>query len=401
MRLNRSEPCVSRLPALNLPRILILSAFAGSGHMSAALAVKKSLLERRPDLSIDILDAYTEKSRLLGQLATTGYIQSVKYMPQLYGYLYERKSSGKSMNLMKKTVLRWTAEKIKRRFKNDPPNLLVSTHAFASGVAALLKEDWNIPTVSVVTDFVVHPFWIHENTDLFLVGSEGLSHHLIEKGVNRKRIRVTGIPVDTQFRVHEDKRAAREHLGLSFHIKTILLMGGGAGLGPLPSILRSLRSMSTPTQVLVVAGVNRRLRKKMERLAKRILSKKSRPRHHIQDVRVYGYVENVHEFMSASDLLITKPGGLTTSEALASELPLLIVKPIPGQEVRNARYLVHEKAAVMANHENEVAEIAQALLNDPAQLKALQERSRKLKKPDSSRAAAREILHLLRIRQLF
>lgn len=361
--------------------------------MSAADAVKKALLRENPDLLIDVVDSYTVKSRWLGKLATAGYIQSVKYMPQLYGYLYERKSSGKSMNLMKKTVLKWTADKIRRRFKNPPPDLLISTHAFASGVAALLQESWKIPTVSIVTDFVVHPFWLHAHTDLFLVGSRELENDLIKRGVAPKRIQVTGIPVDAQFQVSQDKREAREKLGLSFHVKTVLLMGGGAGLGPLPAILRSLRKIKTPIQVLVVTGVNRRLCKKMERLGKKMTASKGK--NAIEMVKVYGYVENVHDFMAASDLLITKPGGLTTSEALASELPLLIVRPLPGQEVRNARYLMHEKAAVIVKREKDVGKLAESLLNDQAQLKALQSRSRALKKPDSAHSAARQILRLL------
>jgi len=360
--------------------------------MSAAEAVRKSLLERTPGLSIEIIDTFTVKSRWLGKVATAGYIQSVKYLPQLYRYLYERKSSVKSMNLLNRTALRWTADKVKRRFKDHRPDILIATHAFASGVAALLKEEWKVPTVSIVTDFVVHPFWIHENTDRFLVGSKELQDDLIERGVKRRQIKVTGIPVDSQFRVREDKREARLALGLSLSLKTILLMGGGAGLGPLTPTLRALRKIKTPIQVLVVAGVNKRLRKKIERLAKKILSK---PKQSIQNIKVYGYIENIHELMTASDLLITKPGGLTSSEALASELPLLIVRPLPGQEVRNARYLVREKAAILVKREKDVAKMAEALLNDPAQLKALRDRSRKLKKPDSARAAAREILRLL------
>lgn len=374
-----------------MKRILILSAFAGSGHMSAASAIKKGLLERDPHLDIDILDSYTVKNRWLGKLATAGYIQSVKYFPQLYGYLYDRKSSGKSMKLMKKTVLRWTADKVKRRYKAFRPDLIISTHAFSSGVAALLKEEWKIPTVSVITDFVVHPFWLHDHTDLFLVASRELEDELIAKGVRPKQIRVTGIPVHAGFSKIEPKRKARERLILSAQDKTVLLMGGGAGLGPLPSILRSLGTIKIPIQVLVVTGANRRLRKKMERMAKKMMRKKTSIRH----VRVYGYVENIHDFMSAADLLITKPGGLTTSEALASELPLLIVRPLPGQEVRNARYLASEKAAVIAKREKDVGKLAEALLSDPKQLAALAERSRRLKKPDSASAAAREILRVL------
>lgn len=377
------------------PRILFLSAYVGTGHMSAAEAVKKALLELRPQTQALVVDAYTYAGILLAKLASQGYIQLVKFLPFVYSFLYELPRRDSTLTALKSKFTRRVAQSFKKLVEDFKPHALVCTHAFPSGIASILKEEFHVPTISIVTDFTVHPFWIHKNTDLYLVGSNELRSYLIEQGIEPHRIQATGIPVDPGFSVKEEKPVVRKKLGLNPDLTTILVMGGGAGLGPIGSILRSLKKITCPIQVLVITGVNRRLRKKMENYAAKFNKAKGKNQSALRHVQVYGYVDNVYDFMNASDLLISKPGGLTSSEALALELPIAIVRPLPGQEVKNAQYLSREHAAIMVKREKDIAKTVDLLLKNPDELHALQGRARQLRKPKAAYEAARAILDLL------
>ncbi len=376
-------------------RVLFLSANAGTGHTSAAEAVRKALLLIDSSTTTKIVDSYSQANAFLGRVATQGYIQLVKFLPQIYSFFYELRDRDAAMGLFKSKLTQITARNFRKLMKEFRPDLVVCTHAFPSGIASILKEEFHIRLVCVITDFTVHPFWIHQNADLYLVGDEELADVLRSKKIDPKRIKVTGIPVDPEFSIKEEKNTVRERLGLLPDLETILVMGGGAGLGPIGWILRSLRKVGHPIQVVVVTGVNRGLRKRMEKVAAKLNGAKHGKKTSIKQVKVYGFVDNVHDLMKASDLLITKPGGLTSSEALAAELPIVIVRPLPGQEIRNAHYLIKEKAAVMAKREKNVARVVDQLFSDPKQLAKLRDRARQLKKPKAASEAAHYIMELL------
>jgi len=349
--------------------------------MSAAGAVKKALEELEPGVVTQVVDSFTKASAFFGKLAVKGYIQLVTLLPQVYNFIYDLHAREESNSQIKSRLTKSAVNKFRELIKKFAPDILVCTHAFPSGIASILKEEFHIPMVSIITDFTVHPFWIHPNTDLYLVGSTQLRSVLEKRGIPGKRIKVTGIPVDPRFCDTLTKEAARERLALKSGIPTLLLMGGGAGLGPIGKILRSLRKLRHPVQVIVVTGVNRGLRKRMEKIAIRVNKGRDRGNVSLKHVRIYGFVHNIHQLMCAADLLITKPGGLTSSEALAAEVPLLIVRPLPGQEIRNAQYLLKENAAVMVKQEKSLPKVVDELLDHPETLASLQKTARDLKKP--------------------
>jgi processive 1,2-diacylglycerol beta-glucosyltransferase len=379
------------------PKILFLSAQVGTGHLAAALAMKQAIGEIEPSAECLIVDVYKYASKFFGKVATRGYLQLIKLIPQIYNLFYELVEQDPAISGLKSRFTEATAKNLKPLVKQFSPDAIVSTHAFPSGIASLLKTTLSIPIVGVITDFTIHPFWIQPNTDLYLVPNDRLAHHLIKYGVLENQIKITGIPVDLRFQKKElDKKHAKEKLGLNPELYTILVMGGGIGLGPIPWILRFLRKVKYPIQVVVITGANKGLKKRMERYALK-LNRQNGKRNSIQSLKVYGYVNNVYDFMQASDLLISKPGGLTVSEALVAELPFVIAGPLPGPEIRNTQYLLKEKAAVIVKKgENGVRQI-DGLLSEPERLEELKEHARRLKKPNAAREAAHAILELVRL----
>lgn len=394
MRSTPSEPFVRPPQKSKEQRILFLSAFVGTGHTSAAEAVKKALQDSNPELHAVIVDSYRYVGTIFRKIASQGYIQLVQYLPQIYSLFYEWHHRDSPNLFMKAKFIQRMAKNLKKLLKDFHPDAIVCTHAFPSGVASILKEEFKIPVINIITDFTVHPFWIHPNTDLYLVGNAELAEILKKNGIPPKRIKVTGIPIDLRFKVKEDKQKIKTKLGLDPHLKTILIMGGGAGIGPMGSILKTLKKLKHSIQVIVATGRNRRLKKKMERSAEALYRPRS-GKTAIKKVQIYGYVDNIHELMSAADLLITKPGGLTSSEALAAELPMVIMRPLPGQEIRNTQYLVKEKTAILAKKKKDLARAVDSLFANPKDMAKLRAHAKALKKPDAAHDAARHILALL------
>jgi processive 1,2-diacylglycerol beta-glucosyltransferase len=374
-------------------RVLFLSASVGTGHLSAAYAIQEALRHSYPEVESDVIDVYRYSTALFGKMATKGYLQLIKVLPHVYHFFYQMKEKDSTISRLKTRFARITAQNLNPLVRNFSPHVFVCTHAFAAGVAALLKQEFGIPIVNVITDYTIHPFWVQPEADLYLVGNIQLLKDLLNFGIQPDQVKITGIPVNPKFCFSEKKREIKTKLGLNPDLKTILVMGGGIGLGPIGWVLRSLRKVNHHVQVIVIAGTNQKLKKRMERYAAKLNSKNGK-RKMIQQVRVYGYTDDVPDLMRASDLLVTKPGGLTLSEALVTELPVLIVAPLPGPEVRNAQYFVKEKAAVLAKRLNQISGHVDSLLSCPQKIATLQEKARALKKPRAALDAAEWIVQV-------
>jgi processive 1,2-diacylglycerol beta-glucosyltransferase len=243
----------------------------------------------------------------------------------------------------------------------------------------------DLPVVGIVTDFVVHPFWIYRNVDAYAVATEEMKSVLLARGVRQERVLVSGIPVDTRFAAPRlDPDALRRALDLPAGRKIVLMMGGGLGIGPLELMMRAVGRVNAPVAGVIIVGRN-------ERLERRVIAAAERTDY---PVRVFGFVDNVYDYMHASDVLLSKPGGLTSSEALTAELPMILVKPLPGQEERNTRYLVSRRAAVRANGEAELTRALTTLLSSPQRERRLRATMRTLRHPGAADAVAERILAL-------
>jgi len=311
----------------------------------------------------------------------------VKMLPQLYKYIYDQAERATKVSAFKTWLHRYTALNLRQYISDLEPDVVVCTHAFPCGVMAEYKREFaDAPAVlGVVTDFVVHPFWIHRNIDAYAVATRAMRQAMIARGVTADRIGVTGIPVDPRFAEGKTREAARRAIGVDPHRTTVLLMGGGLGIGPLEKALRCIEPLDQDLQIVVVVGKNSRLE---QRLGEAAL-------HMTKPVQVAGFVPNVFDYMRAADVLVSKPGGLTSSEALSAELPIVMLRPLPGQEERNARHLQECGVGVRAQTSRDLTGVLGRLLSNPDRLAKMRANARRLARPDSASAVAGLIERLI------
>lgn len=301
----------------------------------------------------------------------------VKTIPQMYRFLYNRAERATEVGPFRAWVHQFTATNLRVLLQDLRPDVVVCTHAFPCGVMAEYKKQFADapPVMGVVTDFVVHAFWIHNNIDAYAVATPEMRATLIARGIPRHRIIVSGIPVRAEFAVAgADRDALRSRLGLPLDRSTVLLMGGGLGIGPLESMMHALDGVDVPLCALAIVGRSARSEQRVLEYAHRV--------HY--PVRVVRFVNNVHEYMHASDVLITKPGGLTSAEALVAQVPMVLFKPLPGQEERNTRYLVQRRAALRAKNPADLTRTVQSLLESAEKQNAMRTAMARLGKPDAA-----------------
>ncbi|HXW50589.1 MAG TPA: glycosyltransferase, partial [Candidatus Acidoferrales bacterium] len=326
--------------------MLFLSACVGEGHTAAAQAVSSALLERLPGARCEVVDSYRYASNVFHRVASNGYIGIVKLLPQLYKFAYDQAERATKISAFKTWLHRYTALNLRNYVSELRPDVVVCTHAFPCGVMAEYKREFeDAPAVvGVVTDFVVHPFWIHRNIDRYSVATAAMRQTLVSRGVTPSKVVVTGIPIDTRFAAQTSKRRARQIVGIPPDTTTLLLMGGGLGIGPLENALVAIDRLTVPVQTVVVVGKNPALERRLRDVARTL-------RHR---VKVVGFISNVYDYMRAADVLVSKPGGLTSSEALVTELPIIMLRPLPGQEERNTRYLEERGVGIRVERSREL-----------------------------------------------
>lgn len=359
-------------------RFLFLSAAVGAGHARAAEALETAFQEAFPTrLKSKIIDSFRYTNPLLSKVVVNTYIEIIKVTPGVYRYLYQRAEEVDNSSEFNKLLNSILATKLKKLIIDFRPDIIICTHAFPCGVMSVLKKKTGLkfPIIAVITDFTVHGFWIHPNVDLYVVAAQELKEYLIHKGIKSENISVTGIPISPKFAEKQDKLAIREILGLRTDLPTFMVMGGGLGFGPVAGIVKELSKIRIPFQAIVVVGKNKTLSKKLEEIAKQV----SFP------LKILGYVNNIHEIMEASDLLITKPGGLTSAEALGKNLPMIIVNPIPGQEEKNSEFLLKNQVALKAKSLEQLKTTLEKLLTEPSILEEMKLNTQRLGKPNSAR----------------
>lgn len=362
----------------------------GTGHSAAAEAILHALREREPGLEAQIVNSFQYASRRVGKIVEDGYLQMLRAFPTLYGLLYESRTRSASISSVRKWINHIFAGTFRNLLERWRPHLIICTHAFPFGVVSAMRDRFKtrIPCLGVVTDFVVHPFWIYDNMDMYAVATADLARQLNAHGIGDAAVRVTGIPIDPRFGRPQERDGLRDRLDVNSGLPVVLVMGGGLGMGPVEKILRALKSIQRPMHMVVLTGKNQRLRARLEEEIARLDALPAR-------VKVFGYIDNVYEYMAAADLLVTKPGGLTSAEALACGLPMLIVRPLPGQEMRNSKYLQTKRVAVRVSNENSLPRIIEGMLDDADALQRMQQVSRCLARPDSAFQTASVALDLL------
>lgn len=344
-------------------KALILSISTGQGHHATGQAIENEFKKRGIDC--ETLDAYEYIEPILSHLVSKGYLLSTAYARRISSKLYDmvvkKNKPLKKYSVPKITNTVW-AKDLKTYIEEYKPDVIICTHVLSAILVNIMRErDWvDAVTVGVVTDFTLHPLWEEARLlDYYVTPTDLLEFQMQKKGLEVGKMLSIGIPINPKFSERIDRLEARSRLGLDLHKHTILLMSGSMGYGKIDESIERLDRLNFDFQVLVVCGNNKRMYKKVKEL-----STKKR-------FDIYGYVNNVDVMMDAADCIITKPGGITTSEAMAKGLPMIMVNPIPGHEMRNAEFMLNNGLALYATKSFPLDEAVFSLFQHPERINLL------------------------------
>ena len=366
-------------------RIVLLYISEISGHHQATLAIENALKRLSPEVEILNLNAFNYTNPFIEKVVNRLYLGVIKRTPGIWDYLYDNPTVIERTQNIKEFIHKYNSPKLKRLFDKFRPDVIVCSQAFPCGMVADFKKTYNcsIPLIGVLTDYAPHSYWIYDTVNYFITPSEEVKERFIQKGVPAEKIIPCGIPIDPKFALKHNKEALALNFGLSLNKPIILVMGGSQGLGPIKKIVSSFKKMRIDSQLAVVTGSNNKLYNKLKN---KIKSNKKK-------IGLYKFIPNIDELMEIATLIITKAGGLTTAEALAKGLPMVIIRPIPGQEEINTTYFLNKGVAVKITEDKLVAQFIQELLSNPQMLKAMHHQAIKMSKPNASLDIAQVILN--------
>lgn len=375
-------------------RVMILSVTAGFGHHATAKAVSDML--RDQGVIVETVDVYAYISKIVKETIDKGYLFTSKHTQELYRLAYllaENRGTGYfSTRLSIINIVNALGASKSARIVNDfAPDVIVCTHVFAAQLVDDLKKRklLSTPTIGIITDYTLHPYWEEvPHIEYIVTASELLNHRASKKGIDTKRILPFGIPIHPKFNHVIHQSEARARLGLEPDRPTILMMGGSMGYSDNRKLIQQLNLCGLPFQLIVVCGNNKKQYADM-------LSMKDRM-NGLCTLHPYGFVHNVEEMMSAADCIITKPGGLTVSEALAKNLPMILVNPIPGHEERNVEFLMNNGMACLVTKTFPVDEAVYHLFKSPNRLRTVRETMSAIAHPDATERLCRFILNGLK-----
>jgi len=381
----------------NKPRVLLLSASSGAGHVRAAQALEKAFAARG-DCVVEHVDVIHHVSKVFQRIYDKTYISMVRRAPELMGVLYDRTDKPWERMRQRLAVDRLNTRPMIKMLKRVQPDLCIATHFLPAEIIAWLRAKKKLQTHNavVVTDYDVHAMWLCRTVDRYYVAIPEAVEYLAGIGVPREILRVTGIPVDPLFANPLDRAAARKRLGLEASAPVILIAAGGYGIGPVEQLVRDLLALEKPWQIVAIAGKSEQVKKKLDAIATGLGTSGAgnlatgSPR-----LVPVGFTKEMDQYMAAADLLVGKAGGLTTSEALARALPMALIEPIPGQEERNADHLLEEGAAIRCNNLPAAAWKIAVLLGDPQRFARMKEAARKLGRPNAAAEIAADALKLV------
>ena len=336
-------------------KAFILYSTGDSGHCMAAISLADTLKRTEPSLEIILINALEFISPTFENIVHSLYIWFIKRSRKIYDRLWGNQIFYKKANPIKKILLAPAYRKFKKCFNEHKPCVVICTQVVPCAVFSAIKKKSKevFKLYAVITDYDIHPFWVMDNVDGYFVATNKMKDKLLDNGVSRDKIIVSGIPIDSKFSA--DTRITQE-LDYNHGIKTprILLMAGSMGVGPLDVIARELDKLEFNFEVQIVCGKNKRLKRKLDRISTNFKHK----------VEIYGFSDDIFALMLLANLLITKPGGLTTSEALALGLPMIIYSSVGGQESRNLEYLQAQGAVFRAKKVNDIPEVVKKFLED-------------------------------------
>lgn len=364
-------------------RILILSVSAGGGHIHASLALKDYILKSKPDSDIEILDTIKYINPLLNKLIIGGYLKTIKITPSIFGKLYKFTEKDEGISSVTNKFNEMMAYKLLPTIKKYKPDIIIGTHPFPTEMVSILKQKnkFDIPLLCILTDYAPHNSWIHPKVDSYIVSNSDMKEEMIARGVSKNSVFDFGIPVSSDFFIQYNKREVLSKIGLSENKKTLLIMGGSLGIGKIARVYSQISKLSIDAQIIVIAGDNKKLYSELTNLKEASKLPTS----------ILGFTNDVNKYMQCSDLLITKPGGLTITEALISHVPLAIFSAIPGQEQKNEEFLLKHNLAVALGDVDNCKTVIEELVASEDKLETMKTNSKNFSKP----SCCKDILKLI------
>lgn len=357
-------------------KVLVLSVPTGQGHHQAAKAICE-YFDEYGSVQCEIIDVFENVNTALSESVEKGYLISTMVTPKVYGKVYgicEKRNDGKYSKLGRiiKSILN---KKLMHFIKDYKPDVIVATHVFAAIALSYLKKKYpfKAKTVAIITDFTIHPFWEDVELDYYITASELLNCQAERKGYELDKVKPFGIPIRKKFAEKLQKNEARKSAGID-DCFTVMMMMGSMGYGDdALSVIKEIDKIADRLQLIVVCGNNKKMKRRVDKIE---FSHK---------VYSFGFVDNVDVLMDASDCIITKPGGLSTSEALAKEIPIIMLDPIPGQEDRNKEFMLNNGIALNISPSFGVEEAIYQLKNFDYKTVMLKENMKYIKKPESTK----------------
>lgn len=365
-----------------MKKILIFYAAYGGGHLSAAKSIKEYLDNNYKNIETKLVDCMEYINKPLNTITKTAYTEMAKKAPWAWGKVYSKSEKGPIAEISTASN-KVMSIKLNTLLQEYEPDLIISTHPFSSQMCAYLKkkEKLTAKLATVMTDYAPHDQWlVHSDyTDFYFVAHEKMKEQLIEHGINKNKVFATGIPLSNRFLLHYNKEETLNYFGLKPNKKTILFFAGGEfGLGKSKTydMLKTFAENFDNIQIVAIAGRNAKMKKEFEYLVETSNKQDS--------IKILEYTDKVPELMSISDMVVTKPGGLTTTESLASGLPIIVINPIPGQEEENAEFLESIQVGVWIRKNDDAKEVLERIFDDPNLMKEMKIRARLFAKKHST-----------------
>lgn len=362
--------------------VLIFSVSIGNGHDQVAHTLRNEFIRTDSECRVKIVNTIKFISPILDKMILDSYLNILKFYPKAWGKIYEKTNKLDPIIDINDITNRLMTSRLQKSMNSFVPDVIVCTHSFPSTIISNLKQKKmpQMPLISVITDYNIHTSYVNDYTDYYVIPHENLSYVMENYGVSSDKILPLGIPIRKDFNVPVDLDAVRQKYELECK-NTVMVMGGGLGLGEIYNIVQELDSRLENVQILAVAGRNSRLEQKLNSMNTK------------NKLVVFGFVNNVSELMEAADCIITKPGGVTTAEVLCKQKPLVIFSPLPGQEYENAEFLLNSGVAVATSDVKKIPVLINQILNFDVRMKSIRDISGHLKKPMAAADTVKFILN--------